>query len=247
MSSILAAIRFALFVIVTLSLYSIWWIGSWAVSRAEWRKKMFRGWSYSFAKIAGIRLKVIGKPPEPPYFLVSNHLSYVDIPVLSLAANGVFVAKSEIRDWPLAGPIVRDMGAVFIDRTNRRDIPRAGTEIIGRLENREGVIVFPEGTSTKGEDVLPLNSSFLEFASRSSLQVSYATITYETPPGGPTPSESVCWWEDISFGRHLFRLFKLPGFTAVVTFGGETVRDPNRKVLALELRERMLENFSPMD
>ena len=56
----------------------------------------------------------------------------------------------------MAGPIIRNMGNIFIDRSNRRDIPRAGAEVIRKLNEQEGVIVFPEGTSTKGEDVLPV-------------------------------------------------------------------------------------------
>ncbi len=75
-----------------------------------------------------MNLELVGTPPKPPFFLVSNHLSYVDIPVLRLAANGIFVAKSEIKDWFLAGAMIRNMGNIFIDRKNRRDIPRAGRE-----------------------------------------------------------------------------------------------------------------------
>ncbi|MBK7704183.1 MAG: 1-acyl-sn-glycerol-3-phosphate acyltransferase [Acidobacteria bacterium] len=69
-------------------------------------------------------------PPKPPFFLVCNHLSYVDIPTLRCVVEGVFVAKREIRDWPVAGRIISDFGQIFIDRTNRRDIPRAGTRIV---------------------------------------------------------------------------------------------------------------------
>lgn len=58
--------------------------------------------------------------------------------------NGNFVAKKEVESWFLAGRICRDMGTIFIDRSNRRDIPRAGEKIIERLEHGEGVIVFPK-------------------------------------------------------------------------------------------------------
>jgi 1-acyl-sn-glycerol-3-phosphate acyltransferase len=105
-----------------------------------------------------MEIEVIGTPPKPPFFLVTNHLSYVDIGALRSVVKGVFVAKIEVSQWFVAGRIVRDMGIVFIDRKNRRDIPRAGAEIIHRLDEGEGVIVFPEGTSTKGEDILPFNS-----------------------------------------------------------------------------------------
>jgi 1-acyl-sn-glycerol-3-phosphate acyltransferase len=138
------------------------------------------------------------------------------------------------------------MGIVFIDRKNRRDIPRAGAEIIHRLDEGEGVIVFPEGTSTKGEDILPFNSSFLEFAARTDLPVSYASITYRTPSDEPPASTMVCWWEDISFMAHLFRMFTLTGFTAILDFGEESVVNPDRKELAIELRQRVRNKFIPV-
>lgn len=196
--------------------------------------------------IAGMELEVIGTPPPPPFFMVSNHLSYVDICALRMVTKGVFVAKSEISGWFLAGRIVRDMGNIFIDRQNRRDIPRAGEEIIERLNEGEGVIVFPEGTSTKGEDVLPFNSSFLQFAAERDLPVSYAAISYRTPEGEMPASDAVCWWEDISFGAHMFRLFTVRKFTAVVSFGDEPISGTDRKLLAKELHQRVNERFVPV-
>jgi 1-acyl-sn-glycerol-3-phosphate acyltransferase len=170
----------------------------------------------------------------------------MDIPVLCAVAKGVFVAKGEIESWFMAGRIVRDMGTIFINRQNRRDIPRAGSEIIERLNAGEGVIVFPEGTSTKGETVLPFNSSFLEFAARNDLPVSYVSVSYTTPDNEPRASNTVCWWEDISFGAHLFRLFRLREFTAIVNFGAEPILKNNRKELAKALQQKVLEKFAPV-
>ncbi len=247
MNLIRASIRFPVFVISTLILYYTWRITALVVpNKVLWRQVTFHNWSRIFAFIARMEIEVIGTAPKPPFFLVSNHLSYVDIPALRLAANGIFVAKSDIKDWFVAGPIIRNMGNIFIDRTNRRDIPRAGAEVIKKLNEKEGVILFPEGTSTKGEDVLPFNSSFLEFAAKSDLPVSYASIRYATPVDGPTPSERVCWWDDTGFLMHLWRLLSLKSFTAIITFGEDQVSDKNRKELANELREKVKEIFIPM-
>lgn len=193
-----------------------------------------------------MKIEVIGEPPKPPFFLVTNHLGYVDIAALRATVKGVFVAKVEVRNWFVAGRIVRDMGMIFIDRRNRRDIPRAGEEIMRKLNDGEGVIVFPEGTSTKGDDVLPFNSSFLEFASKTDLPVSYASISYRTPDGEPPASTMICWWEDISFVQHLLRLFTLERFTAILDFGEESVVNADRKQLATELRLRVKEKFIPV-
>lgn len=242
-----AAIRFIAFFISTIGLYAVWFLGAFFVpNKAYWRQVLFLVWAKMFSRIAGMKIEVINKPPRPPFFLVSNHLSYTDIPAFRAVINGVFVAKGEIDSWFLAGKMVRDMGTIFINRQNRRDIPRAGAEIIKKLDDGEGVIVFPEGTSTKGEEVLPFNSSFLEFAAQKNLPVSYASISYKTPVNEPDASDVVCWWQDISFMAHLWRLFQVKEFTATIIFGEQPVHSRNRKELAHFLREKVKEKFIPV-
>ena len=247
MKQIRAAIRTFLFVTSTLGLYAIWWAAHFFIpNKVYWRQVIFGLWTLSFVRISGMRIEIIGTPPKPPFFLVSNHLSYADIGARRVAAKGIFAAKSELKGGPVGGPMVRARGTIFIARNNRRDIPRAGREIIKRLDDGEGVIVFPEGTSTKGETVLPFNSSFMQFAAESDLPVSYAAISYRVDEGQPPASNYVCWWEDISFFAHLFRLFKLPGYTAIVNFGEEPIANHDRKALAAELTRRVAEKFIPV-
>lgn len=246
MRSLRSAIGTALFFALSLGIYAIWFVASFIIpNKLYWRQLIFSLWARGFARISGMKVDIVGTPPKPPFFLVCNHLGYVDIPALRCAVDGVFVAKGELDHWFVAGRIIRDMGTVFIDRTNRRDIPRAGDEIIKRLDDGEGVIIFPEGTSTKGEEVLPFNSSFLEFASKFDIPVSYASITYETPSDEMRASDAVCWWDDTSFMAHLYRFFGLSEFTAVIRFGDEPISNPNRKELAHELRQKVLERFIP--
>lgn len=247
MRIIRAAIRFILFVTFTIGLHSFWFVSRVVIpNKIHWRQIIFGAWTKSFVWISNMQIEVIGTPPKPPFFLVTNHLSYTDIGAIRAVVKGVFVAKSEVNSWFLAGRICRDMGTIFIDRTNRRDIPRAGEQIIERLDAGEGVVVFPEGTSTKGETVLPFNSSFLEFAARAQIPVSYASITYRTPPDELPASLAACWWQDITFFAHLWRLFKVREYTAIITFGEEPVINPDRKVLATELRDRVAEKFVPV-
>lgn len=245
MKQVRPAVRTFLFMGSTLGLYAVWWLLDWFVwNKVHWRQVIFGAWTKSFVKISKMEIVVKGTPPEPPFFLVCNHLGYADIAALRVITGGIFVAKREILDWFLAGRICRDMGTIFIDRANRRDIPRAGVQIMKRLHDGEGVIVFPEGTSTKGESVLPFNSSFLEFAAKGGVPVSYASLSYQTPAGGPRASDFVCWWEDIGFFAHMWRLFMLDGYTATITFGENPVSGPDRKALAAELRSRVAEKFA---
>jgi 1-acyl-sn-glycerol-3-phosphate acyltransferase len=247
MQYIRAAIRFTAFFIATFGLYAVWFVGAFFVpNKPYWQQVIFRTWARAFVKILGMKIEVIGKAPEPPFFLVSNHLSYVDIPALRAVAEGVFVAKGEIENWFMAGKMVGDLGQIFINRQKKRDIPRAGSEIIEKLSAGEGVIIFPEGTSSKGDEVLPFNSSFLEFASRTDLPVHYASISYKTPAGEPTASETVTWWDEKNLTEHMWRVFQLREFTAIINFGDEPVQSPNRKELARKLWEKVSESFIPV-
>ncbi len=246
MKTIRASIKIVLFFVFTLGLYAIFFVARVFIpNKIHWRQTIFHLWTKSFVWLSGMKIEVIGNPPKPPFFLVCNHLSYTDIAAIRQAAKGIFVAKGEVESWFLAGRIVRDMGTIFINRQNRRDIPRAGEEIVRRLDAGEGVIVFPEGTSTAGHTVLPFNSSFLEFAARGGVPVSYVSLTYKAPPGIQT-DKVVCWGEEISFFAHLWELFKIREYTAILIFGKEPIISDDRKALAAELRERITETFEPV-
>ncbi|HEY0460876.1 MAG TPA: 1-acyl-sn-glycerol-3-phosphate acyltransferase [Pyrinomonadaceae bacterium] len=247
MRSIRATFRFTLFFVSTVGLYALWFLAVVFIpNKIYWRQLIFKLWATSFVRISNVKIEVIGEAPKPPFFLVCNHLSYADIPALRYVADGVFVAKGEIRSWFLMGRIVRDMGNVFINRQSKRDIPRAGQEIIERLDSGEGVMIFPEGTSTKGEDILPFNSSFLEFAAQTDLPVYYCSLSYKTPAGEIPASEAVCWWDETVLINHMFRHFSVKGYTAVINFGDAPVANPNRKILARELHEKVKEKFIPI-
>lgn len=247
MRYIRSALRFTAFLIFTFGTYFFWFVSSFFIPNKQyWRQLAFTVWSRGFARIAAMKIETIGPVPRQPFFLVCNHLSYMDIPAIRAVVDGVFVAKADIREWFVAGKIISDMGMIFIDRENRRDIPRAGAKIISALSDGEGVIVFPEGTTTKGDDVLPFNSSFLQFAAETDLPVSYASISYRTADGEPPASEAVCWWDETPFLTHMLRMFSLPGFTAIVSFGEQPVLSTDRKQLAGELREKVRERFLPV-
>ena len=247
MRNIRAVIRLILFFIATFGLYWTWFVVSFVIpNKIYWRQLIFKLWSASFVKISKMKIEIIGTPPKPPFFLVCNHLGYADIPALRYVVDGVFVAKGEIQGWFLAGKMVGNIGNIFIDRKNNRDIPRAAQEIIKKLDDGEGVMIFPEGTSTKGEDVLPFNSSFLEFAAKTDLPVSYCAISYKTPAGEIPASEAVCWWDETVLIDHMLRLFSIEEYVATINFGEEPVANPNRKKLAQELHAKVKEKFIPV-
>jgi 1-acyl-sn-glycerol-3-phosphate acyltransferase len=184
-----------------------------------------------------MRITVEGVPPKPPFLLVSNHLSYADIVLLATQVDCVFVAKRDVRSWPILGLIIESMGTIFIDRTSRRDVMRVNEQIDRALQAGDGVVLFAEGTSSPGARVLPLKPSLLNLVARKNHPVSYASITYSDP--------AVCWYGDMTFADHFFDLLKLPHFEATLVFGDVPVQETDRK-LARHLHQRIEEKFTPV-
>src|SRR4051812_851888 len=123
MTTVRAAYRFVSFAVSTFGLYAIWFVADPFVrDKKRWRQKIFGAWTNSFVRISKMKIEVKGTPPMPPFFLVTNHMSYADIAAIRAVVTGVFLAKSEVKQWFLIGRICRDMGTIFIDRENRRDI-----------------------------------------------------------------------------------------------------------------------------
>ncbi|HEY0558311.1 MAG TPA: lysophospholipid acyltransferase family protein [Thermoanaerobaculia bacterium] len=208
-------------------------LGKAALVFAPKPRRRFRQWLFgatSRALLALLRteVKVSGPPPSPPFLLATNHLGYLDILVLASRLPGRFVAKAEVRRWPVLGPICKGFGTIFIDRSGRREIPRVLAEIEAALARGEGVIVFPEGTSSSGEEIRPFRSPLLALPARRALPVHAAALTYDPPEVG--------WWGSAALLPHLIGLFRLRRIEATIAFAAEPVVDGDRKRLAERLR-----------
>ncbi len=243
--------RICLFLLITFAL-SPWLImGNMLLSiyrpaQLRWRHFIIRLWAKGIRWVMGMRIRTEGPLPAAPFFLVSNHLSYVDIPLLFCLRPCVFIAKQEVQSWPLLGPLARMANTLFIDRSNRRDLTRVNKNIAENINACQGLVLFAEGTSTHGETVRPFKPSLLEIPARRQLPVYCASISYGTPPGSPGADQVICWWGDMTFPDHLFKLFKLPYFEAVVVFSSTPIVCPDRKKLARLAWETVHRNFIPI-
>ena len=180
----------------------------------RWRARVFHLWARVITRALGMKVTIEGGPPPSPFLLVANHLSYVDIVLLVSTVPCTFVARADLREWPLFGPMVPAGGTLFLNRDLKRDIPRVIEQLKVPYEAGVGVVIFPEGTSSGGETVPPFRSSLLEPAAKGLFPVYHASIRYETPEGQPSARESVCWYGKMEFLPHLIGLFSLPRFTA---------------------------------
>ena len=158
----------------------------------------------------------------------------------------VFVARGDVAGWPAIGSLCRAAGTIFVDREKRRDVARVNGLIDQILGDGRGVVLFAEGTSTRGDTVLPFKSSLLEQAARAGLAVSYAALSYRTDEGEPPAHLSVCWWGEMTFVKHVFDLLYLTEVHATLVFGAEPIQANDRKVLAERLWIAVREQFIPV-
>lgn len=214
--------------------------------RASWKNRIMSRWASIIARLLGLRMNIVGTPPEAPFFLVCNHLSYVDILPFWKHLKTTFIAKSEIKGWPFFGQAAQLLGIIFINRNNPKDLSRVNKAVKETMESQEGVILFPEGTSSKGQEVLPFKSSLFYYPAMQNLPVYYASVSYNI--NGDTDKEAwndICWWGDMNFLSHFWGLLKVKSWTTNVYFGEEAILNKNRKILARSLHQQMTESFIP--
>lgn len=207
---------------------------------------IFRTWARGATAIIGMRVRVEGTAPTPPFFLVANHLSYLDIVLLASLLEALFVSKAEVSRWPVVGLLARSMNTLFVDRTRKTDLRRVIGLIQEALERRQGVVAFPEGTSSKGAEVLPFKASLFEAPLAAGAPIATASLSYRTSEGSIPAWLSVCWWGEMTFFSHLVKLLRLPAIEAFVAFGPELAHGPDRKGLATEARAAIQRNFRPV-
>lgn len=148
------------------------------------RRAAIRRWSGKMLRIVGVRLHVHGQPPRAggkPALLVANHVSWLDIYVINAVSPVRFIAKSEIRGWPVIGWLSMKTGTLFIERARRRDTARITGLVADALLAGDVCAVFPEGTTSDGRRVLPFHSSLLQPALIADATVFPVALRFERP------------------------------------------------------------------
>lgn len=204
------------------------------LERAAWLHRSSR----RHLKIFGYSAHVTGDIPKQG-ILISNHLSYLDILAISAVTPAVFVSKAEVRSWPLFGWFAAISGTVFVNREKRTHVGQVNQEIETALAAGALVVIFPEGTSTNGNDILPFRTSLLEPAARGGHEIAVGWLHYELK-GGDAANE-VCYWGDHSFFPHLLNLLGKRSIRATLRFKKFQRITDDRKELAGQLRNAVVE------
>jgi 1-acyl-sn-glycerol-3-phosphate acyltransferase len=165
-------------------------------------------------------------------------LSYLDILVLSAITPSVFVAKVEVKHWPVFGWFARLAGTLFADRQQRVQVGPLAKALEAVLDQRTLAVLFPEGTSSDGRNVLPFKSALLGPVATSPRPVSASAIHYALYDGGV--GDEVCYWKDMTLLPHLINLLSKQGVAASVVFSQIDPGGSDRKVLARRLHAEVL-------
>ncbi len=192
-------------------------------------------WSARLLRWLGVGYSSQGQAPARG-LVVSNHLSYLDILLFSAVTPCVFVSKSEVRSWPGMGWIATLAGCIYIDRSRPHGTHRVQPQMSAALAAGVRVVLFAEGTSTDGSQVLPFRSSLFQPAIDNHIPITAACISYEIEDGDAL---DVCYYGDQVLGPHSLNLFGKGNVTATLRFAASAKIYADRKEAARELHEQV--------
>jgi 1-acyl-sn-glycerol-3-phosphate acyltransferase len=155
------------------------------------REVLIHRWSVRLLSICDIRLDVrrtAGAPPVSQTLIVANHISWLDIFVINALYPCRFVAKSDIRGWPLIGWLCEKAGTIFIARGSMRDVRRIYEGLVASLRSGERVAFFPEGTTSTQGRVLPFHANLFEAAIEARVPIRPHALRYVDARGGLHPA-----------------------------------------------------------
>jgi 1-acyl-sn-glycerol-3-phosphate acyltransferase len=153
-------------------------------------------------RVHGFDLRVEGVLPGQPALFIANHVSYVDAPALASLAPCTVIAKSDVRRWPVIGASAAALGALFVERGDAWSGARALRGAMRALQAGVSVVGFPEGTTSRGDDVLPFRRGLFGIAQRIDVPVVPVAIHYSSP--------ELRWFGDAWFLPHYLRTAMRP-------------------------------------
>ncbi|AVR99061.1 1-acyl-sn-glycerol-3-phosphate acyltransferase [Pseudoduganella armeniaca] len=196
-----------------------------------------RRWSRHLLAICNVTVQITAgsAAPKEHALVVANHVSWLDIFVINALYPCRFVAKAEIRSWPLAGWLVEQAGTVFIARGNRRDLRRAFEGLVRALKSGERVAFFPEGTTAPQGTLLPFHANLFEAAVDAKARVQPYAIRYVDANRQPHPA--VDFVGDMTFVQSMLAILRGGPIRARVTILRSTKAEGQHRRQLAELTE----------
>lgn len=208
--------------------------------RRSIRDSMIRGWSKAVLRVLHVRAHLLCAQPVPTRgVLLSNHVSWLDIIVLNALLPSRFVAKQEVRKWPVFGWLARQAGSVFVRRDRRMETGVMNNRLADLIRHGERLAVFPEGTTTEGESVLPFRSALLDCAVKTGCAVYPVAVRYRTADGRLDKLPSFVG--DDTLGASLWRIFGQPELHVDLSIGQRLITGGHRRELAAEAHAAVMD------
>lgn len=199
-----------------------------------------------------LRVNAINPPsPESPYLLVSNHLGILDILILSSIKPTLFVTSVEMKNTPFLGLLTDMAGCLYVERRSRSQILQELSEIRQALKDGLSVALYPEGTSSNGERVLPFKKTLLTAAAGTGVPIKPVIVNFRKVNGEPMSDrwrDYVCWYGDLTFTGFLFRVFSLESVDVDLEFAHEVMvhSEEQRKEIAHHLQTVIESKYTPI-
>lgn len=208
-----------------------------------------RAYHAFLCRLFGIRIIVEGDiETEGRVVYVGNHISYLDIEVIGSVLTGTFIAKKEVESWPILGILGKMQRTLYISRSPK-DAQRETGVMLERLEENIPLIIFPEGTSSDGTNVLPFKTSFFEILLNRNVKIQPFTISVMEVDGKPVTSTAVrdqyTWYGDMTMEPHLWAFAKGRGAVVKVIFQKPVLSNEfnNRKALSAACYEGVVKGL----
>jgi 1-acyl-sn-glycerol-3-phosphate acyltransferase len=197
--------------------------------------RTLKRWSRELLDILNIGLQIEGPQPahrEGGCLIVANHISWLDIYVLNMIHPAQFIAKSEVRDWPIIGWLSSRCGTIFIARATRQDTSKINRQVSQLLEQGACIGLFPEGTTTDGNQVGHFHSSLLQSAIDAGARLCPIALRYQDDDG--KPSTAAVFIGETTLAQSIWRILRCKQLNALVMFTPALpTGSENRRVLAL--------------
>ena len=208
-------------------------------AKEQSKKRYIQKWSKQLLAIFRLKHRVLNAellPQRGGYLIAANHISWIDIASIQSFLPCRFVAKSEVADWPVFGWMAEQIGTVFI----RRESKRHGKEIANQLETllpNEPICIFPEGTSTAGDRVLPFRPNLFESAAQTQVQTFPMTIRYLDQDN--QYSDATAFIGEMTLIDSIIKMLRTKSITVELIFGPSPAIELDRKALAQYCEEQV--------
>ncbi|MDY0030277.1 MAG: lysophospholipid acyltransferase family protein [Pseudobdellovibrionaceae bacterium] len=206
-----------------------------------------RFWHKGVCAIIGLKAEIRGSPVHNRQLIyISNHLSYLDIPVIGSFLLASFIAKEDVAHWPVLGFLSKVQQTAFISRSSSH-AKKVANALDTMLKQGKSLILFPEGTSSAGSSVLPFKSSLFSLAmpkDMAPVAIQPFVLNLTKVNGSHTTEQSrdlYSWYGDMDFGPHIWEFLKNSGATVELTFLEvvEPSQDLDRKTLCKLVQDRI--------